>query len=106
MTSGWPNFAFSPAMRMSHAIAISHPPPSANPFTAAITGTRIRSIAVVSACPRRACASPARAFGNALSSEMSAPAANAFAPAPVTMTARSSSSASSSANVALSSSSI
>jgi hypothetical protein len=36
--SGWPNFAVSDAMMMSHIIANSHPPPRANPDTAAIVG--------------------------------------------------------------------
>jgi hypothetical protein len=30
-TSGWPNLAFSDAMRMSQAMASSQPPPSAKP---------------------------------------------------------------------------
>src|SRR5260221_9091330 len=38
LTSGWPKRADSPAMMMSHVIASSQPPPSANPLTAAITG--------------------------------------------------------------------
>ena len=39
--SGWPNFAVSAAMIMSHIIASSQPPPSAYPATAAITGLRV-----------------------------------------------------------------
>src|SRR6267143_2348883 len=82
LTSGWPNFAFSLAMRMWHAIASSQPPPSAYPFTAAITGlphvSRRRSIA----WPRSARALPSN--GPCLArSPMSAPATNAFVPAPV-----------------------
>ena len=38
LISGWPNFALSAAMTMSHIIATSQPPPSAKPATAAITG--------------------------------------------------------------------
>ena len=38
LVSGRPNRAVEDAMRMSHAIASSQPPPSANPFTAAIVG--------------------------------------------------------------------
>ena len=38
VTSGCPNTAFSPAMMMSHIMASSQPPPSAKPFTAAMTG--------------------------------------------------------------------
>mgnify|MGYP000800257398 CR=1 FL=1 len=34
--TGGPKMAFSLAIRISHAIEISHPPPNANPFTAAI----------------------------------------------------------------------
>ena len=34
--SGCPKIAFSEAILISHAIEISHPPPSANPLTAAI----------------------------------------------------------------------
>jgi flavin-dependent dehydrogenase len=37
-TSGWPKRALSLESRMSQAQAISHPPPSATPLTAAITG--------------------------------------------------------------------
>src|SRR5260221_1789814 len=37
-TSGCPSLAFSLARRMVQAMAISHPPPSAKPFTQAITG--------------------------------------------------------------------
>ena len=43
LISGWPNFALSAAMIMSHIIASSQPPPRANPATAAITGLRIRA---------------------------------------------------------------
>mmetsp|Transcript_134396 Transcript_134396/g.287499 ORF Transcript_134396/g.287499 Transcript_134396/m.287499 type:complete len:202 (-) Transcript_134396:417-1022(-) len=39
--SGWPNFASSDAMMMSQLMASSQPPPSAKPFTAAITGLRM-----------------------------------------------------------------
>ena len=38
LTSGWPNRAPSPATMMSACMANSQPPPSANPFTAAMTG--------------------------------------------------------------------
>ena len=43
LISGWPNFAVSAAMMMSHIIASSQPPPSAKPATAAITGLRMRA---------------------------------------------------------------
>ena len=36
LISGWPNVADSAAMRKSHAIASSQPPPNAMLFTAAI----------------------------------------------------------------------
>jgi len=38
LISGYPNLAFSPAIRISHIIANSHPPPSAYPLTAPIIG--------------------------------------------------------------------
>ena len=38
VVSGSPNRAFSDAIRMSHAIASSQPPPRANPLTAATVG--------------------------------------------------------------------
>jgi hypothetical protein len=44
VASGWPILALFEAMRMSHAIASSHPPPSAKPLTAAMTGFSSRSI--------------------------------------------------------------
>jgi hypothetical protein len=50
-TSGCPSFAVSAAYARSQASISSHPPPSANPFTAAITGKGARSIASPSACP-------------------------------------------------------
>ena len=36
--SGCPNFAFSPAIIISHIIANSQPPPKAHPFTEATIG--------------------------------------------------------------------
>ena len=36
LTSGWPKLADSAAMRKSHAMASSQPPPNAIEFTAAI----------------------------------------------------------------------
>jgi len=38
LISGYPNLALSPAKMISHIIANSHPPPKANPLTAAIIG--------------------------------------------------------------------
>src|SRR5215212_3172165 len=52
-TSGRPNCAFSLAMRRWHASASSHPPPSAKPFTAAITGLRDSSMRRNTCCPSR-----------------------------------------------------
>jgi hypothetical protein len=40
LISGCPNFAVSAAMMKSHIMASSHPPPSAKPATAAMTGLR------------------------------------------------------------------
>ena len=59
----------------SHIIAISHPPPSAKPATAAMIG--LRAFATFS---QREMKSPTKASANVLSciSLMSAPAANAF----------------------------
>ncbi len=92
LTSGCPIFAFVEAMRMSHAIAISSPPPSANPFTAAMTGFDRFSMTENAVCPSldASLASMPPIFE---SSAMSAPATNAL-PAPVRTTAPTSSSAS------------
>ena len=46
VVSGSPNRAFSRAIRMSHAIASSQPPPRANPLTAATVGFAKASIDV------------------------------------------------------------
>ena len=92
LTSGWPNFAVSAASRTVQAIASSHPPPSANPLTAAMTGFPSRSIRSNTPCPSSACALPASGV-SVESSLMSAPATNAFSPAPVRMTTRTASSA-------------
>src|SRR5881397_1440100 len=50
VTSGCPILALFEAMRMSHAIASSQPPPSAKPLTAAITGFSSRSILFITPC--------------------------------------------------------
>ena len=42
LISGCPNLAVSAAMIRSHIIAISQPPPSAKPATAAMSGLRSR----------------------------------------------------------------
>ena len=77
LISGWPKRAFSAAMTMSHIIAISQPPPSAKPATAAMTGlrhcaTRSQPLVMKSSAIGLACRScPAISL-------MSAPAAKAF----------------------------
>ena len=52
LTSGWPNFAFSAAILMVQAIAVSQPPPRAKPLIAAITGFPRFSIRFRTACPK------------------------------------------------------
>ena len=44
---GMPNVLPSPAMRMSAAVASSHPPPTQKPLIIAITGFGISSIASI-----------------------------------------------------------
>src|SRR5437867_2062779 len=86
-SSGWPNLAFSLAMRRWQAIASSHPPPSAKPFTAAITGLPHVSSRRSTAWPRSARAFPSN--GPCLArSPMSAPATKALGPAPVRIAQR------------------
>ena len=98
--SGSANSAFSAAMMMSQASAVSNPPPIAQPFTAAISGLS-RS---------KRCVMPAKPFGPlgrrrpAACTFRSLPAENARSPAPVMMpTHRSSRAANSSHTVASSS---
>ena len=73
--SGWPKLAENAARRTSQAIAISQPPPSASPLTAAIVITRERSHERNSPCARSSSSRPPASsiFVNAL---MSAPAQN------------------------------
>src|SRR3984893_11223023 len=97
LTSGWPNFAFSTAIRMVQAIAVSQPPPSANPLTAAITGLPRSSIRSRTSWPKRLDCSASNAVTRA-SSLMSAPAMNALLPAPVRMTPRTAASSRASSN--------
>ena len=77
LISGWPNSAERAAMRMSHAIASSQPPPKARPLTAAIVATPevpiSRSSAWVRSNSSRRAAESASIVVNAL---MSAPALN------------------------------
>ena len=97
MTSGWPNFAVSTAILMVHAIAVSQPPPSAKPLTAAITGLPRFSMRSSTSCPKRLDSSASSAVACA-SSLMSAPAIKALSPAPVRMTPRTASSSRASSN--------
>ena len=73
-------------MRISQLIAISHPPPSANPFTAAITGIGKVSILRKTSFPFFPKASPSTGL-SLLISPMSAPATKDFSPEPVRITA-------------------
>src|SRR5881396_2224737 len=76
-TSGSPSFAFSDAKRMWQASASSHPPPSAKPLIAAMTGFPRVSISRSAAWPSLEDASPWSGVITA-SSLMSAPATKAF----------------------------
>ena len=75
LISGWPNEAEKPAMRTSHAIASSQPPPNASPLTAAIVIVRDCSQDRRSECAPSSSSRPdaSSIFVNAL---MSAPAQN------------------------------
>src|SRR2546422_2625627 len=89
-TSGWPNLASSLGMRRWQPTASSPPPPSAKPFTAAITGLPHVSSRRSTAWPRSARALPSN--GPCLArSPMSAPATKALGPAPVRIAPRMSS---------------
>ena len=85
-TSGCPNIAFSEQIRISQLIEISHPPPRAKPFTAAITGIGNVSSLRNTSFPFLPNASPS-AFVSVLISPMSAPATKDLSPAPVRITA-------------------
>ena len=85
-TSGCPKIAFSEQILISQLIEISHPPPKANPLTAAITGIGNVSILRNTSFPVLPKASPS-AFVNVLISPMSAPATKDLSPAPVNTTA-------------------
>ena len=98
--SGSANSAFSAAMMMSQASAVSNPPPIAQPFTAAIIGlSRLKR-----------CVMPAKPFGPlgrrrpAACTFRSLPAENARSPAPVMMPTHRSSRAANSSHTAASSS--
>ena len=87
--SGWPNTALSEQMRISQLMASSLPPPSAKPFTAAMTGMGRVSILRNTSLPFLPKASPS-ALVRVLISPMSAPATKLFSPEPVMMRARTS----------------
>ena len=101
--SGWPSRADSPATRRSQARASSHPPPRAQPVTAATVGTRSASIREKSPWWTALAASSGV---RSRSSAMSAPAANTFPPAPATTRAPAAGSLSRSARAACISSTI
>src|SRR5207249_9896397 len=90
-------------MRIVQAMAVSQPPPSAKPFTAAITGLPRFSIRARTRGPKVLDFSASTALTCA-SSLMSAPAMNALSPAPVRMTPRTAASSCASSNAALRSS--
>src|SRR6185437_15126140 len=92
-------------MRNVQASASSHPPPSATPFTHAITGLPQRSIWSKTCCPRCEAARP-DAESVSASARMSAPAANARSPEPVSRITSTLASAASSAKARSSSSNI
>ncbi len=81
--SGRANLAFSAAMIMSQASAISNPPPMAKPFTAAITGL-YRSYREVRP-PNPVAGIGTGDFWPDAANLRSLPAEKAFSPAPVTI---------------------
>ncbi len=81
-TSGCPNTALSEQILISQLMEISHPPPSAKPFTAAITGIGKTSNLRKTSFPFLPNASPS-ALVSVLISPISAPATKDFCPAPV-----------------------
>ena len=87
LISGWPKLAENPARRTSQAIAISQPPPSASPLTAAIVIIRERSHERNRPCARSSSSRPPASsiFVNAL---MSAPAQNSAGFGEATIIAR------------------
>ena len=105
-TSGCPNNALSEQIRISQLMASSLPPPSAKPFTAAITGTGKVSILRKISLPNLPKCSPC-SLVITLIAAMSAPATKDFSPAPVRIIARISerSTASNAASISFSTSS-
>ena len=85
--SGCPNTALSEQILMSQLMEISHPPPNAKPFTAAITGMGKVSILRNTSLPFLPKASPSSGV-RVLISPISAPATKAFSPLPVMTSAR------------------
>ena len=74
LISGWPKSADCAAMRTSHAIASSQPPPKARPLTAAIVTTLERSKLAQQPVARRRAARARRPRPSAVKALMSAPA--------------------------------
>ena len=83
--SGVPNRASSEAITMSQDIASSHPPPRANPFTAAIVGLP-RFVSARESSPNLPRKSRICRVVLSLTSLRSAPALNTRSPAPVKTT--------------------
>src|SRR5574341_57672 len=98
--SVWPIRAVSLRRRKWQAIAISHPPPSAWPLIAAITGLGKRSILRMTVLPKRMNVST---FPPEIAEPRSAPAQKILSPAPVMMTERTLSSVSTESRAAFSS---
>ena len=90
-----PNEAVRAAITMSQASAMSQPPPTATPFTRAITGLSSSRMRRIASCAMRASATmPAESSveSTGRSRCLSPPAQNARSPAPVTTTTRTESS--------------
>ena len=81
-TSGCPKIALSEHILISQLKDISHPPPSAKPFTAAITGISKVSIFLKTSFPFLENSS-ASFFDKVDISDISAPATKDFSPSPV-----------------------
>src|SRR5207245_5857489 len=75
-------------MRMSQHAAMAAPAPVHGPAIAAMAGTRIDSIALMTTLPLASYSSASCSVLNARNCEMSVPATNALPPAPVNTTAR------------------
>ena len=76
LISGWPKLADSAAMRKSHAIASSQPPPNAIELTAAMVATGDCSMPRMKACAVSTSSRPSSSGFIFVNSLMSAPAEN------------------------------